>query len=288
MRWILLVFLLISCTDNSDEEMKLFINSLSSGSSIPSIPENGVRVFLITGQSNARGRAPNSSATSEELLPQPQMQIWNNGSSVFQDLRIGVNSQDIINGDHSIELGLSQSFNTYFPNETGYIIKYAVSSTPIRYHIPEDGTVYNVFKERVESGINNLINQGKIPYVYFIYSQGERDANPDSDAAGDTPSAHLLRFKTLLDLWQTNLGTDLPFVAYETLDFYTGSLEVNSNMLSYEGVTYPHYKMLPMVNETDIGDGLHFDYQAHKNASIKSLDFFQNNLGQPVESLISL
>jgi hypothetical protein len=295
MRFLLILILLVSCSQDRFEikpdrnaDMKMFFNSLGGvGGEVPTFPENGVRVFLITGQSNAKGRALNSSASAGELDPSTTTKIWNPTASAFQNLDIGTNNLADA-GDHGVELGLDVNFQTYFPGETLYLIKYAVGSTPIRDHIKtERGNVVDVFWPYVVNGINQLITDGKIPYVYLIFSQGERDANPATDADGDTPAAHYTRFGVWIDQWRSDIGANIPVVAYETLDFYSGSLTVNSNMNAYESLR-TKFECIPMVGETDIGDGLHFDYQAQKDASVRCLTFFSNYDGHPVTSSLSL
>ena len=79
MKWLFILILFISCTQ--DEDMKLYSQNLNSNSGT-------LRVLLLTGQSNAVGLAFNVDAMAGELIAQPQIQIWPKGLD-FEDLNIG-------------------------------------------------------------------------------------------------------------------------------------------------------------------------------------------------------
>lgn len=285
MRWFLILILFISCQDNTEEEMRLFVSSLSNSESTPTpppFPENGVRVFLQTGQSNSRGRGLNSDATPEELAIQPQMKIWRlHTGGGFDDLEVPVNNQTS-GTTHSIELGLAKYFNDYYPDEIGYIIKVGIDGTPIIEHLP-GGEVYdNFYPNFAIPGINRLISEGKIPYVYMIYSQGEADANPTNWPDGNNPTNYVARFDSWVAQWRSNIGADLPIVVYQILDTYDpGSGQINEIFINKDA-SDDKLHMLATGDLPSVGDNLHFNYTAQKEASVMALDYFINHLGQPV------
>lgn len=288
MRWILIILILTSC--NQDEDM-LFQSMLSGGETVtpPVFPTNGVRVFIYTGQSNCPGRGLNTDATAGELASQSQFKIWSKINSQFENLDIGTNNLNSTADSHGIELGMAANFNTYYPSETGYFIKWGVSSTPIIQHLT-GGTVYTeLWINYVKPAINNLINAGKIPYVYFIYTQGERDANTSlTPPSGGDYLNYAPRFETLKDLWRTNIGASLPFVNYQLIDPGPSGYEmtaINDDFAASELLESLH-KVLQTNGLGDIGDDLHYDYVAHKAASILAYNYFANNLGQPVTNLL--
>ena len=90
--------------------------------------------FVITGESNSGGIAPNSSATAPELAPRSSVQIMNLTSGLFgfEDLDIGTNNlrdHDGLSGyyanSHGLELQLANSVEAHvFPdNDQVYLVK---------------------------------------------------------------------------------------------------------------------------------------------------------------------
>lgn len=86
--------------------------------------------FIFAGESNSGGMALNSSATSDELLPQSQVQILNNNTYVFEDLDIGTNNlighTGLSNGTlHGWELQLANRVkaNSAFYGDTVFLVK---------------------------------------------------------------------------------------------------------------------------------------------------------------------
>jgi len=279
-RLLIILILLISCTD---EDMRLFQSNLPNSG----FPSNGVRVYLLTGQSNAGGRGLNSEATSGELEPQPQFKIWSKINSQFENLDIPANNLSINSTFHGIELGLALNFNTYYPGETGYLIKWGVDSTEIVQHL-SGGTVYEEFwNNYVKPALNDLINQGKIPFVYFIYIQGERDSNLVFDPNG--PALYPARFDTLVSLWRNNIGVGLPIAPYEIHTPLPGSYDQTRAI----NIVFENKSLIDnnlQVLETEFlsaeADNLHFKYSAHKAGSILAFDYFITKQGQPVTTLI--
>lgn len=282
---IIIILLIVSCTDNTDEDMRLMYQSLPSNEVLPA---NAVRVFIYTGQSNCPGRGLNTDATVGELASQPQMKIWSKINSQFEDLDIGTNNLNSTIDSHGIELGLASNFNTYFLGETGYLIKWGVASTEIVKHL-SGGVVYTeLFDNYVKPAINDLINSGKIPYIYFIYAQGERDANTNLPSPAGEYLLYADRFDTWISLWQSNFSTDLPIANYELLEPGPSGYEmahINADFAS-KSLTEPNYQVMETSGKTDIGDDLHYDYQAQKEISVLALSYFKNNLGHKQTTLI--
>jgi hypothetical protein len=57
-----------------------------------------------------------------------------------------------------------------------YLIQSAKSSTAISVHLPPSGTQYLVAYNNVKNAINQLITEGKRPFVYIRWVQGENDS----------------------------------------------------------------------------------------------------------------
>lgn len=270
---------------NNTDDMRLFISSLSAeGGSTPvdPFPPNGVRVFLYTGQSNCPGRGLDSDATAQELAEKTNFKIWSKINSRFENLQIGVNNLNSTEDSHGIELGLSNNFESYYPNETVYFIKWGVHSTAILEHLP-GGSVYDDFwPNYVIAGINDLIADGKIPFVYWVYTQGERDSNTGE---GGQPELYGGRFDQLISQWQSNIGVDMPMCNYELCDPLPSGYDqtgIVNQVFADKSLTEPLYQVMPTKFLSNLGDDLHYDYTAQKQISILALDYFEDKLGQRV------
>lgn len=254
--------------------MRLFITSLGT-SEANILPENGVRVFIMTGQSNSRGRGLNDDATPEELAINPRVQIWNTTANEFQSLEIGVNNMAPNTYSHGAELGLSSRLDDYFPDETVYLIKYGQGSTCIVEHLP-GGSVYPVlWSDYVIEGINDLISQGKIPYVYMLWSQGECDVNIDNTGYG-------VQFNEWVDLWQGNFSNKLPFATYEVSDYSWASNPIGlvNDVFHEKALTEPLlYAMDTKDMGVNPGDDIHYSYQGQKDISNLAFSYFKTLLG---------
>ena len=259
-----------------------FITSLSKTPESEGFDQaTGARVIILTGQSNAAGRAPNASATPSELSVQTHVKIWSKTNSQFESLQVGNNNLPAQSGDHGLELGLAQNFQTYFPGETLYLIKWAVSSTEIAQHL-EGGAVYEeLWDNYVVAGINDLIDDGKIPYVHVALWQGERDANTNISSPGGEYTLHAGRFDTWVSLWKSNFSSNIPLMVCEIKEPAPSGYEsttINTNF-NNKAATENYLGVMATKSLSDIGDSLHFDYAAQKTASALILGFMQNNLG---------
>jgi len=267
MKWIIVLILFISCSDNINENMRLFTQSLSSSSNFI-LPINGVRVLIVSGQSNAGGRALNTDAAAGELLPNSDIQIFSLyplGSEQFYDLDIEQNNMQTnpVNAPfsfHGVELGLGNEFVNSFNNEVLYLIKKAIGGTKIIESLP-GGSVYDsLWPSYVKKAINQLINAGKRPFVYFYFHQGEGDAN-DIDYLNY--SANL---DTLIAQWRTNLGNELPFLFAEILELgASGTRESEINQFFLDKANASQFiEVVTAKDLTNNGDNQHYDYAAQK------------------------
>ena len=80
------------------------------------------------------------------------------------------------------ELGLASYLSETYPDETFYIIKYAIGGTGLNAHWnpddPEKATCLNAFYETVDEGLALLEDEGYDPrIVAFLWMQGESDAS---------------------------------------------------------------------------------------------------------------
>lgn len=261
--------------------MKLFISSLSSKSGDTPFPENGVRVIIQTGQSNADGRAKNSNTTVEERAYTDYAKIWNPLTAQFEQYQYNVNGNG--NGsahpsEHGPDLHHIYNWQTYFPDEDVYIIKHAVGGTAIIEHLT-GGSVYEVLHPYVVDGLDALIADGKIPYVYFFFAQGERDAT-----IGTEGTVYYDRYEDLIDLWRTNLGVqNITWVSYEIArDCYPREPIINAEINNI-GTAYSMISVIPTIDLPTL-DGLHFTTQSLRDATPDVLQWYKDNLTSPVSN----
>ena len=161
--------------------------------------ENKVKVVLLAGQSNATG----SSKTSflKNNVSEEQYEEYVNGYSNVKILYTnGTNSGGIIHStltEEFVDAKLGQGYQTYsfgpelglaeylsetYPDETIYIIKYAIGGTGLFAHWnptdSERSVCLDNFNEKIELGLSLLEDAGYSPeIVAFLWMQGEADAS---------------------------------------------------------------------------------------------------------------
>lgn len=162
--------------------------------------ENKVKVILLAGQSNATG----SSRTNylKNNVSEEEYEKYVNGFSnvkilytngtvssgaithstlteEFVDTKLGQGYQTYSFGP---ELGLAEYLSEAYPDETVYIIKYAIGSTGLFAHWNPTETERSVcldnFNAKIELGLSLLEDEGYDPeIVAFLWMQGEADAS---------------------------------------------------------------------------------------------------------------
>lgn len=259
MRWILLVFLLISCNDNTEDEMKLFISSLStdSGETPPWVlPPNSIRITGLTGQSNAGGNGFNSQALPSEIDLTSSVYIKSKVNTTINQLDIssGNNIPNISNA-HGIELGLSLGYENDFTYPL-YLSKRAVGGSTLEDNLP-GGPVYDEFwPDFMKYMINFYLGEGKRVFVDLIFIQGEAEANATDIAS------HAGLFDQWVSQWQTNLGNELPLSVVQIYQSNTYTAQVNQNFAN-KAATEPYLNVI-QASELTTNDGLHYDYASFK------------------------
>ena len=163
-------------------------------------PENTAKVILLGGQSNATG-ASYSSFLKEKVSTEQYEEYVNgysnvkilyssgtlssgvpsvrNKTSEFVDTKLG---QGISGSAFGPELGLAAYLSKTYPDETFYIIKYAIGGSGLYAHWnPEDeekNSCLVEFKETVDRGLELLDEMGLDPRIVgFVWMQGESDAS---------------------------------------------------------------------------------------------------------------
>lgn len=263
MRWILILILFISCTDNSDEDMKLFQTGLSNIEGVVPPPIETIKVLLLTGQSNAVGFGENSEAPSDEIDQTPTVQIYQKGTT-FEDLNIaGGNNYTHPNETgnwHGLELGMS----VYAPEQM-YLVKWGVGSTAIIEHLT-GGSVYEEFYPNfVIPSIPILesiaLAENKTLEYHLVFFQGEQDSTTQ-----DGIDNYASRLNTWVDLWRGNIGSDLHITLMGLTDTNAGLQSINADLEAKADSD-------PLINYIFMGDepavGYHFTYAGYKSGALK-------------------
>ena len=160
---------------------------------------NKVKVILLAGQSNATGSSKVSYLKSN--VSDEQYKKYVNGFSNVKILYTnGTNSGGIIHStlteefvdaklgqgyeisNFGPELGLAEYLSEAYPDETIYIIKYAIGGTGLLAHWnptdSERSVCLDNFNDKIELGLSLLEDEGYTPeIVAFLWMQGEADAS---------------------------------------------------------------------------------------------------------------
>ena len=279
MKWIWIFILLISC--NQDEDMRMFMQSLPSGEALstpvfPDLPVNGVRVLLITGQSNAQGAVPFDDLPASDLDTFSNIQIWFITNNQLEDLQLGINNKNKPYEDkHGVELGLAHQFVSPEP-EPLYMIKHALGGTNIDSHLEAsysdeitDGTVWDAFRnDHVRRGINNLLAQGKRPFVYLYWCQGE------NDSFVSRVDDYERRFDSWVSMWKADLGADLPFIVCEIIETDSDDTTIN-NVFRDKALTEPNMRVIDTDGLPDKGDNLHYNTAAFETIASRCIGYMK-------------
>lgn len=142
-------------------------------------------LFISAGESNARGLAYNSSATSPEKAKR-KLQILNNTSLTgFDSLQIGVNNyigqEPPGETTHGVELQLANMYDSgYWGNRQAYLIKTGHGGTQILHwylnSYYSSVQPFNLLFQRIDSANNIIIrNTNVAPKKILLWSQGIND-----------------------------------------------------------------------------------------------------------------
>ena len=238
-------------------------------------------MFILTGQSNARGSGHNIDANPSELGLQDNVKIWIKGSG-WQTLNIGVNNRpsDLDPDRHGFELGFAQEIKTYYPNDEIYLIKYAIGGTFMSEHL-SGGVVYEeLWNNYVVPSINNLISNDKFPYVNMIMSQGENDST-DNALTLD----YVNKLNTWVNLWRSNIGSNIGIINYEMKISNGNSASINTDWIN-KASSDPLHTSLDTKNESDVGDNVHYDYLGQKSIASKGTIALKQFGGQQITDLL--
>ncbi len=161
--------------------------------------DDTVKVILLGGQSNATGASVNSylrNHVSEEdyekyLHGFENVKIYYVNGSTSGGFHITTTTDEFVTTklgqgyrqtNFGPELGLAEYLSETYPDETFYIIKYAIGGSALFGHWNSTDENYNKclveFKETVNEGLALLEDEGYDPQIVaFLWMQGEADAS---------------------------------------------------------------------------------------------------------------
>jgi hypothetical protein len=113
------------------------------------------------------------------------------------------------------ELSFGARLRELYPDDEIYIVKLGITSTSLggNWNPNGSGAVYNLFKQRVDAAIGNLVGQGKTPQVAgMVWMQGEEDSTMASYASSyGTNIGNLV--STVRNTYNTYGAQNMKFVA---------------------------------------------------------------------------
>jgi hypothetical protein len=113
------------------------------------------------------------------------------------------------------ELSFGARLQELYPDDEIYIVKLGITSTSLGGHWNPNGSgaTYNLFKQRVNAAIGNLVGQGKTPQIAgMVWMQGEEDSTSPSYASNyATNIANLV--STVRNTYSAYDGQNMKFVA---------------------------------------------------------------------------
>lgn len=233
------------------------------------------KVILITGQSNAHGRADSSLATAGELEYHDKCLIWYNNQ--FTPLKIGAYGNNKSNpGLFGAELPIAMNFKANYPDETVYIIKHALGGVDIDNCLP-GGAVYEEFMtNNVVPAINSLLSSGIKPEVYLYFSQGEADANESRYKQYNE------KLSMLINTYRDKLCPDIKFIFPEiiTTGILTRDTEINNTFKNTAKNDTNVFTLDTSLLPTN--DNLHWNYAGVNELGTLLFDVINNNKGGAV------
>ena len=251
------------------------LSSLSaSGSTSLEFKYKYVPVFILDGQSNAGGNGLNADvADPTDTLVQNHMHMWKTTSAAFEPY--GPNNRSTIQafgsvnpaGEHGVELFWAKYWQSYYPNDTLYVIKNWSDGTAL-FEFQEGRSYRTNYTNQIDSAITWFQNNDKIPVFYLFWHQGESDAN--------SPDEYGKELRKLFNYYKSLLGQGLKIQAIEI-----------TNPSTQDGIN-DHFRQLALddpsfhlVKSKDFPryDGSHFRPLGFDSIAQANLEIMSKHLG---------
>ncbi|MCB0515991.1 MAG: sialate O-acetylesterase [Chitinophagales bacterium] len=248
---------------------------------------NIASVYILIGQSNANGGGLNGDNISSNLPqalqgPLYQVYTWNNWTSSFEILQVGVNNRfptNIPDSRFGTEIRTGIRVRSY-RKEPFYLVKYAVGGTslapdnrvnPKSDWSPNAGELFDDFSVQYRNAINNLTSLGKIPLLKgVIWIQGEADAQNLNDANAYYNNLYLnadslfnrlarLTADSYFQFILSGLNNTVPFPYFN---------KINQAMIN-TATQSPNIHYISNIGTSLQADNVHYDAEGFKRLSNK-------------------
>ena len=219
---------------------------------------NKVSVFLLGGQSNMVGLGRNNELPDELRNANSEVQIWQDNSRSFIDLKPGFSNASGNGPEFGPELTFGQGIQGYGSNDI-YLIKHATGSTNLYSDWDPDGAYnpeYDTFVNRVDIALADLRGQG-IDYSIegMLWMQGEADSY-NAEAA----YAYEANLTALVRNMRDRYGSQLKFAVGRLHNsFDTGYDDVVRNAQYSVAGSDPSTSIVPMDGFGLYGDNVHYN-----------------------------
>lgn len=174
--------------------------------------ENEIDVFLIGGQSNAKGRA--TDAPSPIITGNSILQVNNGVISVAND-PVGVGVNQAVNYSAWPQFGITYNQLTgrkiaFVPTAVSGTGQQASSDVGSGNWSPT-GTLFNASVTKLDLSLTTLSDQRYIPiFKGVLWLQGENDADK-INSAGTTQALYTTAFETMIGNYRAIYGNTMPF-----------------------------------------------------------------------------
>ncbi|MBC7515548.1 MAG: hypothetical protein H7237_03795 [Alkalinema sp. FL-bin-369] len=252
-------------------------------SSLANIEQSKVRyLFVLAGESNSGGMALNSTLTSDQLLAQNHLKIWNNTTSTFQPLQIGTNNLISHTGltdniQHGIERGIAREVLEVLQYPEAYMVKAGQGSSKIADWSVGNATNYlSILTTRYNAARTVLVNAGFTVRPVLVWFQGINDAIGGTATATwrTATQAHFTQIRSLMGastpiFMPLIMPTNASYIAINTEINTIDSADTNMWALPTSNIT---------ENPANTG---HYTANGYLRIARAFVDSFRNSLGVP-------
>lgn len=237
--------------------------------------EEDVVLIAMQGQSNMGGRVPISEASSEELLPQEHLSVWNDKVQDFVPLDIPVNNQSGYN-KYGVELPFIYHAKRLYPNKKLYLVKFHVGNTQLSTWLRDGENNIKYELAFIKPAIKKLESMNKKVHLTYFIHQGE--ANNSLNYGNEF---HLNQLRQKINELREDYATNLP-VVFGEIESSRNSINSNFHTVVTE---FDNVSVVDMEGESTI-DGIHFDDAAIRKLGKGYLEKMPLKLGAFVDKQI--
>lgn len=250
---------------------------LGSGSQTP----DQAPLFIFIGESNSGGLALNSSATSDELAARSVIQIWNNSTSVFENLDIGTNNllaHDGLTGQptHSFELQLANAVALgRLDQARAYLVKCGQGGSQIaQWGSGHASGFWATASARITAALAAMQSAGKTPLPVVFLSIGLNDQTGSSTyslPATTDWTGFRTNVQGLITRLRALLGANTPVM----MTRFDSPIQIAANVnieLAAIDTADPFAVAVSSSGAAANGDGRHWSYAGFKLLTERMLD----------------